>query len=239
MTSDQPVLAAHGVVKTYNALRPLRVEQLSLARGAVVTITGLDATAAEMFVSLLTGATLPESGVVQLFGRATNDVQDSDAWLQLLDGVGILTDRAVLIGQFSAEQNVAMPFTLEIDPVAAEVQPRVTALLREVGIADGEARGAVAQAAADVQARVRLARALALDPQLLLAEHPTASLTAEGARAFGADLRRIAAARQLTVLALSADQSFASALGGQTLSHDAATGALTRTAGWRAFFRRS
>ena len=44
----------------------------------------------------------------------------------MLDGVGILTDRAVLIGQFTVEQNIAMPFTLDVDPVRAECSPRWT-----------------------------------------------------------------------------------------------------------------
>ena len=65
-----------------------------------------------MLVGLLTGALLPDAGDVQLFGKSTRDVGDSDAWLAMLDGVGILTDRAVLIEQFTVEQNIAMPFTL-------------------------------------------------------------------------------------------------------------------------------
>ena len=93
-----------------------------------MSIGGLDAAAAELFVGLVTGALLPDSGDIELFGHSTRDVADSEAWLAMLDGVGIITDRAVLIAQFSVEQNLAMPFTLEIDPVAAELRPRVIAL---------------------------------------------------------------------------------------------------------------
>lgn len=239
MTADEPLVAVRGLVKTYNALRPLRVESFTLARGEVVTIGGLDAAAAEMFVSLLTGATLPDSGEVRLFGQATSAVSDSDAWLRLLDGVGILTDRAVLIGQFSAEQNVAMPFTLEVDPLADEVRPRVARLMTEVGIRADAARGAVAEAGPEVQARVRLARALALDPVILLAEHPTATLPRDAVNAFGADLRRAAAARGLAVVALSADEAFARALGGPVLTHEPATGRLAPARGWRSWFTRA
>ena len=51
----------------------------------------------------------------------------------MLDGVGILTDRAVLIAQFSVEQNIAMPFTLAVDPVADDVRPRSLRWRRKSG----------------------------------------------------------------------------------------------------------
>ena len=109
---------------------------------------------------------------------------DSDAWLAMLDGVGIITDRAVLIGQFSVEQNMAMPFTLEIDPVAADVRPRVAALADAVGLVPADLTTRIAEAGGDVQARVRVARALALEPRVLLAEHPTAGVAAPRGEAF-------------------------------------------------------
>ena len=93
MVTTQPLLVVRGLVKNYQALRPLRIEALTIAPGAVVTISGLDAPAAEMLVGLVTGAVLPDSGEVRLFGQSTGAVADSEAWLEMLDGIGILTDR--------------------------------------------------------------------------------------------------------------------------------------------------
>ena len=233
---SDPLVRVQHLVKQYQALRPLRVQLLTLAPGAIVSVMGLDASAAEMFVGLLTGAVLPDEGDVHLFGRSTRDVSDSDAWLQLLDGVGIVTDRAVLIAQFSVEQNIGIPFTLQVDPLAADTRARVAALAAEVGIAPGDLSRPVGQSAPEVVARVRLARALALDPRVLLVEHPSATLPGGTVKPFAADLARVARGRSLAILAITADDAFAKALGGDVLTHEPATGALKPRSGWRKIF---
>lgn len=239
MTADAPLISLRGVVKSYQALRPLRIESLTVHAGDVIAIAGLDAAAAELLVGLVTGALLPDSGEVALLGRSTRDVADSDAWLAMLDGVGIITDRAVLIAQFSVEQNMAMPFTLEIDPVADDVRPRVAALAEAVGLKAGDLTRRIAEAGGDVQARVRVARALALEPRLLLAEHPTASVPRDAVKTFAHDLKRAADARGLAVVAITADPDFAAALGGQRLTLEPATGVLRPASTWRKLFGRA
>ena len=240
MTADAPpLISLRGVVKNYQALRPLRIEALSVVAGDVVSIGGVDANAAELFVGLVTGALLPDSGDIDLFGQSTRDVADSDAWLAMLDGVGIITDRAVLIAQFTVEQNLAMPFTLEIDPVAADVRPRVSALGAEVGLGAAELATPVATAPPEIVARVRVARALALAPRVLIAEHPSATLPRPAVKAFAEDIRRAASARALAVIALTADEDFAAALGGRRLTLDGATGALRPPSSWRKLFGRA
>jgi ABC-type lipoprotein export system ATPase subunit len=231
-----PIVAVNGLVKNYQALRPLRIEALTLRATEVVSIMGLDAPAAEMLVGLLTGALLPDEGDVHLFGRSTRDVPDSDAWLAMLDQVGIMTERAVLIAQFSVEQNLAIPFTLQVDPLTDEARPRVTQLAEEVGLTPAQFSAPVAQSSLDIVARVRLARALALDPRVLLMEHPSALLPRDAVKSFASDVGRIARARQLAVLVITADETFASALGGKILTHEPATGALKPRSAWRKIF---
>ena len=224
------------LTKNYQALRPLRIDSLALVRAGVVSLIGLDAPAAEMLVGLLTGAVLPDSGDIHLFGKSTRDVTDSDAWLEMLDDVGIVTDRAVLIAQFSVEQNIALPFTLQVDPIAAEMRPRIARLAAEVGLEAAVLPRPVAQAPPEIVARVRLARALALNPIVLVAEHPTASLPRQHVKDFADTIARLARDRQLSVLAITADETFASALGGQVLLHEPATGALRPRSAWRKIF---
>ena len=230
------LLSVRGLVKNYAGLRPLRIQSLDVARGQLLSIVGLDAQAAEVFVGLLTGALLPDEGEIRLFDKSTADVGDSDEWLAMLDGVGIVTERAVLIEQFSVEQNIAMPFTLDIDPIGSETRPKVEALAREVGLEPSSWAAAVARAGPEAKTRVRIARALALSPRLLLAEHPSASLPRDSVARLAGDLGRIAAARDLAVLTVTADAEFARALGGDTLMHEPASGALKAQSVWRRLF---
>jgi ABC-type transporter Mla maintaining outer membrane lipid asymmetry ATPase subunit MlaF len=233
---NEPLVSVQNLAKAYQALRPLRVESLALHRAAVVALMGLDAAAAEMLVGLLTGAVLPDQGDIQLFGKSTRDVTDTDAWLEMLDDVGIVTDRAVLIAQFSVEQNIAIPFTLQVDPVAEETRPQVARLALEVGLAPDDLQRRVAEAPPEVVARVRLARALALDPIVLIVEHPTATLPRGDVKAFAGEIARVARDRQLSVLAITGDEAFAAALGGQVLTHEPATGVLRQRSAWRKIF---
>jgi ABC-type lipoprotein export system ATPase subunit len=230
------LVSVHKLSKQYQALRPLRVDSLVLERASLTALMGLDASASEMFVGLLTGAVLPDEGEIRLFGKSTRDVTDSEAWLEMLDDVGIVTDRAVLIAQFSVAQNIAMPYSLQIDPIGEDTRRQVERLAAEVGLPDAELERTVADAAPDVVARVRLARALALDPIVVIAEHPTASLPRDQVRPFAATLARVARDRQLSVLAITADEAFASALGGPVLTHEPATGVLRARSGWRKIF---
>ena len=98
----------------------------------------------------------------------------------------------------------------------------------------------VAEARPEVQARVRLARALALKPSLLLVEHPSATLPRESVRRIRRGSRSCRKrARSLAVLAITADPAFANALGGQVLTHEPATGATAPPDVWRKLFGRS
>jgi len=237
MTAEAPaLLAIAGVIKDFGGLRPLRIQSLLVRAGTVLSLSGFDEAAAEVFVSLVTGAGLPDTGTVELFGQPTAEIPDATTWLASLDRLGLVSSRAVLVEVFSARQNVAMPFTLEVDPIAPPMLPVVDALAREVGLTADVWDAAVGEAGADVQVRVRLARALALDPLLLLAEHPTAALSRDAAAVFGADLARIAARRGTAVVAMTEDAAFAKGLGGEALALKPATGELTRAGLWGRIF---
>jgi predicted ABC-type transport system involved in lysophospholipase L1 biosynthesis ATPase subunit len=230
------LVSVRGLVKNYAGLRPLRIQSLDVQPGQMGSIIGLDAQAAEVLVGLLTGALLPDEGEIRLFDKSTADVSDSEAWLEMLDGIGIVTERAVLIEQFSLEQNIALPFTLEIDPIISEVRPQVEALAREMGLEPAAWPTSVGRAGAEAQTRVRIARALALAPKLLIAEHPSASLPRESVGRVAGDLARIAKARGLAVLTITADVEFARALEGDLLVHEPASGALKPQSVWRRLF---
>jgi ABC-type lipoprotein export system ATPase subunit len=221
------VVEMRGIVKRSNTLRPLRIAELSLARGARVAIAGIDAAGAEVMLNLVTGASLPDEGEVRVFGRRTSDVSDGDEWLASLDRFGIVSERAVVLEGATLTQNLALPFALEIDPVPPETVARVEALADECGIG----REYLSQRAGDVPAavriRVHLARAIALGPQLLLMEHPTATLDDPERAAFGAVVERVCDPRSLTLLAVTQDRQFASAAAHETLTLHPATGQLS------------
>jgi predicted ABC-type transport system involved in lysophospholipase L1 biosynthesis ATPase subunit len=221
-----PLVEVRGLVKDYRALRPLRIRELIVEPGAVVSIAGLDAAAAETFVNMVTGATLPDEGDVTMFGQNTRAITDGAAWLKSLDRVGMITARGVLIEAFSVLQNVAMSFTLDVDPIDPQIAPQAGALAREVGIDPAVLDQPAGKAPPETQMRVHLARALALGPEILIAEHPSATLPRSAVTAFGEDLAKAARSRGLALIAITADDALAKAIGGQRLELAPASGEL-------------
>ena len=230
------VVALREVVKDYKTLRPLRVQQFELREAESVALLGFDQTSAEVLVNLITGATLPDSGDVDVFGVSTRNIGDPDAWLVEMDRFGILSARVAVLDAFTLEQNLALPLTLEVDPLSESVRASVQALAREVGIDAARLAEPAARLTAEEQLRARLGKALASGPRVLLAEHPNAGLPAEAVARFASDLKSIAAARHLSVLVMTADSAFARALSARTLTLRPATGELVRTPVWRKWF---
>ena len=233
---DEVVLALRGVVKDYRSLRPLRVEHFELRQGESVGLLGFDRTAAEVLVGLITGATLPEAGEVAAFGVATRDISDPDAWLAEMDRFGLLSDRIAVLDAFTVEQNLALPFSLDVFDLSDHLRAQVRALAGEVGISADQLPRAAGTLDAETLLRLRLGKALALGPRVLLAEHPNAALAPGSASQLAADLAGVAAGRHLAMVIMTADSEFARAACHRVLELKPATGELTPVSGWRRWF---
>lgn len=232
MTSEAAaVVEIAGVVRNYQALRPLRIASLAIAPGERVALSGLDLAASEVLVNLITGAALPDEGEVRVFGRLTSAITSGDEWLASLDRFGIVSPRAVLMESASIQQNLAMPYTLQIDPVPADIAARVERLAVECGMSAApstalrEMMGTPAgQAPPEIRARLHFARAIALDPALVLLEHPTAALEARARQPLAADVARVLDRRGMAALVLTQDEAFARRAAHRTLKLQPATG---------------
>ena len=233
-----PVLELKDVSKDYQGLRPLRISSLSISSGEQVALVGLDQVSAEVFVNLVTGATLPDRGEIRLFGRATSEIVDSDDWLASVDKFGIVSRRAVLLDALTVVQNLAMPFTLEVEPPSAEMRARAIALAREVGLPESSFDRPVSGLDSLGVFRVRLARAIALDPSILVFEHPTADVAPSDVAELASRCRDVAAGRNIATVVLTADRDFAAASSSRALVHDPASGRLT-AGGWLSRFLRA
>jgi len=224
--SVRPVLELKDVSKSYGGLRPLRIQRLMVSSAECIAILGVDQPMAEVFVNLVTGASLPEAGSVAVFGQPTSAIADGTEWLALVDRFGIVSDRAVMLEGLSVLQNLAVPFTLDLEPPSDESRMRAAALAREVGLSEADWDKAVGALGAVPRAFVRLARSLALDPAVLLLEHPSSTLDRQDVPAFGRRVRSVADRRGVAVVVLTADQAFAESLGGRRVLLDAASGRL-------------
>jgi ABC-type lipoprotein export system ATPase subunit len=227
MNTPSPILEIRAVSKNYSGLRPLRIAELTLGRGERVSIGGIDAGAGELLVNLVTGASVPDAGDIRIFGQRTADIPDGDAWLELLEHFGIVSPRAVLLEGSTLQQNLAMPFTLEIEPVPPEVAAKVEGIAAECGLDPGKWLPVRAgELPPDVRVLAHLARALALAPDFIVVEHPTADVAPAARDALARSLARACDGRGIATLILTNDESFAKLAAPRNLRLDGATGIL-------------
>lgn len=232
-----PLLQFRHVVKDYGGLRPLRMEDLSVAAGEIVVVEGPDETASAVLVDLATGTALPDEGEVMVAGTATSALANHDEWLLFLEHFGIVNPRVVLLDEFSVLQNLAVPLTLDLDPLPESTRSRALSLASAVGLAPDLLEARVAAVSPLARFQVRLGRAIAHHPQLLLLEHPTLGIPASDVRACANALRRAAAEGDTAVLVLTGDSGLAGRIATRRLSWTPATGRISPRGGWPRLFR--
>lgn len=207
----EPIIELRGVEKELGESFPLRIKSFSMRQGERVALSGLPGVMGEALINLIIGALLPDQGEVIVFGTNTRDIRTDTEWLKSLDRFGLVSNRAVLLDQSTIAQNLALPLTLAIDPMAPETRATVEALAREVELplatldtppTEQSAGGALERT------RIHIARALAHKPEVLLLEHPTISHGGNNYK-LGARLRSIADARQISFIAVTDDDFFA------------------------------
>jgi ABC-type transporter Mla maintaining outer membrane lipid asymmetry ATPase subunit MlaF len=232
-----PVLRVADAQKNYSGLRPLRIRGLEIAAGERVALGGVDAAATELLVNLITGASLPDTGSITVFGRMTSEISNGDEWLASLDRFGIVSPRAVILEGATLLQNLALPFSLQIDPVPEVVSARASAIAAECGIAASDLNRQAGELPAHVRLRAHLARAVALDPQLLIIEHPTVDVEDAERLPLAGDIARVAGGRQAAALIITTDVEFAETVAHRSLALQPATGALVPWKKKRGWFR--
>ena len=233
-----PLIELRGVVKAYQALRPLRIAELVVSSMDRLALSGLDAGAAEMFVHLITGASVPDEGSVKVAGRDTREIATDTEWLTSLDRFGIVTHRAVLLDGMSVAANLALPITIAIDPLTAEIRQRVEKDAADVGLEPAVLDTPVGNLTTEQRLRLHLSRAAANRPEFMLLEHPAAQLEdAAAAARTGKVLRALSDARGFGWLSIGEDQAFAEAAGATRVAVTPATGVVAAVkSGWRRWF---
>src|SRR5690606_10337349 len=119
-----------------------------------------------------------------------------------------------------------------VHSMSEQLRAEVRGLADEVGIGPDLLTRPLGEAPPSIRLRVRLGRALALGPDVLVSEHPNATLSAAEAMSCAADVARLARRRRLATLTLTADRRFAFAIADRVLALQPATGDLAPVRRW-------
>ena len=127
-----------------------------------------------MLLKLIIGLQTPDAGSIQVADQEITDLREGQLD-EIRKKIGFLFQQAALYDSLSVEDNVAFPLSRHTKISTGERNKRVRELLAEVGM-DRDVRKMPSELSGGMQKRVGLARALALDPEILLFDEPTAGL---------------------------------------------------------------
>ena len=175
------VVRAAGLSKSYRTggvtAPVLRDVDLAVARGECLFLVGPSGSGKTTLLSILGCVLSADSGVLQISGADVSSYSSTEQARFRREKVGFVFQRFHLFDALSAVENVQIAFDL-LGTQKAQARQKSLDLLSLVGLAD-KAGSRVTQLSMGQRQRVALARALAGDPDLILADEPTASLDAD------------------------------------------------------------
>ena len=182
MTQPEAIVRLDGVDKEYQlgkvVVPALKSVSLAISSGEFTVISGPSGSGKTTLLNLIGCVDTATRGVVQIDGRDTGKLKESELTQLRLDKLGFIFQSFNLVGVLDAFQNVEFPLLLQKRWSKAERHDRVMDLLRKVGI-DAYAHHRPGELSGGQRQRVAIARALVTQPRIVLADEPTANLDSE------------------------------------------------------------
>jgi phospholipid/cholesterol/gamma-HCH transport system ATP-binding protein len=170
-----PVIAVENLRKTFGSHMVLNGISLSVNRGETLAVLGRSGTGKSVLLRIIIGLETPDSGSVCIYGQNIVGLA-LDQMCGIRMKMGFLFQHAALYDSLTIAENVAFPLVHHRKEMSrSERGERVKQLLAEVGM-KGDFGKMPSDISGGMQKRVGLARALALEPEILLLDEPTAGL---------------------------------------------------------------
>jgi phospholipid/cholesterol/gamma-HCH transport system ATP-binding protein len=169
------VVAVDNLHKSFGIHKVLNGVSLTVARGETLAVLGRSGTGKSVMLRLIIGLEKPDYGSVRIHGQDIANLP-LDKLSEIRKRMGFLFQHAALYDSLTVGENVAFPLEHHRrDMSRSELSDRVEQLLAEVGM-EGNLDKMPSDISGGMQKRVGLARALALEPEILLLDEPTAGL---------------------------------------------------------------
>ena len=175
----------------------------SMRGGEIVIVTGPSGSGKTTLLTLVGALRSAQAGSLRVLGRELRDASKATL-VEVRRQVGFIFQAHNLLGALSASQNVQMALRGDASLTRERARARAAEMLRAVGLAD-RADHYPHQLSGGQKQRVSIARALALEPRIVLADEPTASLDKESGREVVDLLLRLARQQQCAVLLVTHD----------------------------------
>ncbi|MFX1736064.1 amino acid ABC transporter ATP-binding protein [Paraburkholderia sp. A1RI_3L] len=226
--SDSPILQLRGVGKSYGELRVLKGFDLDVMRGEIVSLIGPSGSGKTTALRCMNFLETYEEGEVRVKGRllgyrastGNGRVRDTDANIaEVRRPIAMVFQQFNLWPHMTVLANVAAPLVLSRKCRKAEAEQKAKAALDHVGLAH-KAQAYPAQLSGGQQQRVGIARALAIEPEVMLLDEPTSALDPELVEEVLSVIRMLAQ-EGLTMVMVTHEMSFAAKISNKVVFMEA------------------
>ncbi|HJV71623.1 ABC transporter ATP-binding protein [Ideonella sp.] len=201
---DDVVLAVRSIVTRFGTQVVHDGISFAVQRGEVVGLIGGSGSGKSVLLREIIGLMRPTQGAVELLGTDVAHCSP-DELNALRRRFGVLFQDGALFSSLTVAENVAVPFRENSDLPVDLIAPLVGFKLALVGLPANACAKSPAQLSGGMRKRVALARALALEPEIVFLDEPTSGLDPVGAREFNQLLRVLSDSLGLTVFIVTHD----------------------------------
>lgn len=178
---------------------------LDIHQGEILGVVGGSGTGKSVLLRSIIGLHKPDAGQVEVMTESLQHHQALPKTLDLACSYGVLFQHGALLSSLTVQENVALPLIEQAHLRRAEAEHLARLKLAMVGLAPDAALKYPSELSGGMIKRTALARALALDPEVLFLDEPTAGLDPVGAAAFDQLILTLRDALNLTVFLVTHD----------------------------------
>ena len=172
--------------------------------GEIVGLVGGSGSGKSVLMNTLLGLKEPEAGIIRYFGQNRRDLLPSER-REINNEMGVLFQGGALFSSMTVRQNIMVPLREHTDISVKLMRELADMKINMVGLPSEAATLYPADLSGGMKKRAGLARSLALDPEILFLDEPTAGLDPIGANAFDELILGLREAMNLTVLMVTHD----------------------------------
>ena len=202
--SDKPIIRVRGLVTRFGTNTVHDGLDLDVRRGEIIGVVGGSGTGKSVLLRAIVGLLKPDAGQIEVFGESVRNTSEEDH-RRLRRRWGVMFQDGALFSSLTVRQNVEAPMREQLHLDAGLRETLAAIKVRMVGLPENALGQYPSELSGGMRKRAGFARAIAMDPEIVFLDEPTAGLDPIGAAAFDILIRQLQAALGLTVFLVTHD----------------------------------